>query len=181
MYGDRPSGPFPYLNSGGFLGRARDRHALFAKYTTPPSAPFELLRALRTHGHDIEQQVHWSDQYYWTLVHLLERELVGIDVDARLFQYYGPYIPDVVIREVNREVDELRARGKDAPLYQQEHTRLTSALREPSRAAHIHFAGAAAKTVALDMLDEGSLPSWITDVLAAAPEPSSSDFRIVDV
>lgn len=161
-----PLGRYPYLNSGGLMGPARDFLDLRHKYPEPPSGQFELLNRLREHGYDTDERFNFSDQYYWTLVQHLEPDWIGIDHDAAIFECYGPDIPNVVTRNVIRDVQNFREHGREAEGYKREYARLTTKLKEPSSAAQLHFAGDPTKSVILDLLDEGKLPEWLTAVLA---------------
>lgn len=175
-----PATRFPYLNSGGFIAPAGDLLDLCEKYPKPPSDRFELLARLRARGYNTDQRYRFSDQYYWTLVQLLEPCLIGVDQNASLFECYGRPVPDVVVREVVREDHEFREQGRAADLYQRERARLTARLRNPSDAAHLHFAGRVAKAVVLDLLDEGQLPGWLGAVLH--PRPAADEVvRVQDV
>jgi len=156
---DPPVRPYPYLNSGGFIGLAGDILALCAKYPDPPSEHFPLLRHLRTHDYDTDKKFDISDQYYWTLVQLLEPDTVGLDNGAILFENFAPAVANFC--DLPRWTTDYRARGKQAASYRREYARLQSRLRSPSGAAQIHFAASLTKTVALDLLDEGQLPSWL--------------------
>ncbi|MEV4844426.1 glycosyltransferase domain-containing protein [Micromonospora matsumotoense] len=158
-----PVRPYPYLNSGGFIGPAGDIVALNAKYPTPPSEHFPLLGRLGTHGVDTDRLHGASDQYYWTLVQLLEPDTVGLDHGAVLFENFAPTVANFC--ELSRWTSDFRAHGRQAASYRRERTRLESRLQSPSGAAQVHFASALAKTVVLDLLDEGQLPSWLTEVL----------------
>lgn len=169
LYGDPPVGRYPYLNSGGFIGVAGDILDLSKRYPDPPSDRFPVLTSLRAHGYDTDARYYFSDQYYWTLLHLLERDSIAIDHDARIFEYLGPPIPDVVQQEMAREFQEFRERGRRSPLYQAERERLRERLREPSGAAQVHLASTITKVAALDLLDQGLLPAWLTGVLGGPP------------
>jgi hypothetical protein len=162
LHAGPPAGRYPYLNSGGFIGPAGLLHALVTSYPEPPSDRFELLLHLRAHGFDADRWFGWSDQYRWTLVHLLETETIGLDHDARLFECYSPPVPSLNFFETVRQVEEFQRRGREAATYQRERARLEERLTAPSVAAHIHFASAITKAVALDLLDEGRLPGWLT-------------------
>jgi hypothetical protein len=166
-----PAGPFPYLNSGGFIGPAGDLLDLYLRYPEPPSDRFELLRHLRTHGYDVDRRCGFSDQYHWTLISLLERDLVELDHDAQLFEYYGPPMPDVQDPKVVRDFEEFRERGRDAEVYQREYARLRNRLEPPSGAAQVHFASYITKAVVLDLLAERALPGWLEE--AFSPPPSA--------
>lgn len=175
---DPPAGPYPYLNSGGFVGPAGDLLDLCVRYPDPPSARFEVLGHLRAHGYDVDRRFGWSDQYHWTLVRLLEPDTIGLDHRARLFECYGPPIPDVVLAEAVREARDFQERGAAAPNYQRERSRLRARLRQPSEAVHIHFSSAITKAVALDLLDEGELPGWLTGVLRAPARAGADRVRV---
>lgn len=174
LYRGRPIGRYPYLNSGGFLGPAGDLLELCRRYPSPPSNRFELLDQLRAHGYDTDLLFGFSDQYYWTLVHLLEPASIGLDRDADIFEYYGPVMPNVVLKEVIREREEFNLRGRELPRYTLERKRLQARLREPSGAAQLHFASYLSKAVVLDLLEEGLLPDWLTRVCGSrsSAEPS---------
>ncbi|GAA4459906.1 hypothetical protein GCM10023170_060180 [Phytohabitans houttuyneae] len=160
---DPPVRPYPYLNSGGFIGLAGDILALCAKYPEPPSEHFPLLRHLRTHDFDTDKVYGFSDQYYWTLVQLLEPDMVGLDNGAALFENFAPAVANFC--ELPRWTSDYRANGKQAASYRREHARLQARLQSPSGAAQIHFAASLTKAVVLDLLDEGQLPSWLVGVL----------------
>jgi hypothetical protein len=160
-----PIGPYPYLNSGGFIGTVSDILDLYTRYPDPPSARFELLERLRTHGYDADRRFGWSDQYYWTLVHLLERDTVGLDHGARLFECYGKSYPD--IDEAVREGLEFLERGTESPVYERELARLQERLRAPGRSAQVHFSSGVTKAAVMDLLDRDALPEWLTSVLRA--------------
>ncbi|MFD2767402.1 glycosyltransferase domain-containing protein [Micromonospora eburnea] len=160
---DLPARPYPYLNSGGFIGPAGDILALCAKYPSPPSEQFPLLKQLRTHDFDTDRMYGPSDQYYWTLVHLLESDTVGLDNSAILFENFTPTVANFC--ELSRWTSDFRAHGKQAASYRREYARLQARLQSPSGAAQVHFASSLTKTVVLDLLDEGRLPSWLVGVL----------------
>jgi hypothetical protein len=160
---DPPVRPYPYLNSGGFIGLAGDILALCAKYPKPPSDQFPLLRHLRMYDSDTDKTFSFSDQYYWTLVHLLESDTVGLDNGAVLFENFAPAVAN--FWDLPRWIDDFRARGKQAASYRREQARIRARLQSPSGAAQVHFAGPLTKAVVLDMLDEGQLPSWLVGVL----------------
>lgn len=174
MYGDEPVGRYPYLNSGGFIGPAGELLELCAKYPVPPSDRFDVLVRLRAHGYDPDERFGFSDQYHWTLVHLLERERVGLDHDADIFEYFGPPIPEVSLRVLSYEFKEFQAQGRESAGYQRERERLEARLREPSGAAQLHFASYLSKAVVLDLLDEGRLPPWIRAAYEAPPAANGS-------
>jgi hypothetical protein len=159
-----PVGRYPYLNSGGFIGVAGDILDLCTRYRRTPSDRFDLLRLLRTHGYDTDEQFAWSDQYHWTLVRHLERESIGLDHDASLFEYFGPPIRDVVHREVMRDVHEFERLGTASAVYRRELERLSARLAVPSAAAQVHFASSMTKAAALALLDGNALPDWLTPV-----------------
>jgi hypothetical protein len=167
LYDDAPVAPHPYLNSGGLIGTAADILRLYARYPEPPSERFELLRRLRAHGYDADSRFGWSDQYYWTLVHLLERDVIGLDHRAALFECCGAPYPD--IDQAVGDGAELAAHGAEAPAYRRERERLRERLEVPSAAAQVHFCSSVTKAVALDLLDEGLLPAWLTRALGASP------------
>ena len=174
LYRGRPMGRYPYLNSGGFLGPAGDLLELCRRYPAPPSNRFELLDQLRAHGYDTDLLFGFSYKYYWTLVHLLEPASIGLDRDADIFEYYGPVMPNVVLKEVIREREEFNLRGRELPRYKLERKRLQARLREPSGAAQLHFASYLSKAVVLDLLEEGLLPEWLTRACGSrrSAEPS---------
>lgn len=165
LYGDAPVGRYPYLNSGGFIGRAGDVLELSRKYPTPPSDGFGLLTRLRAHGYDTDEKFAFSDQYYWTLVHLLEPETTAVDHHGVLFENLAHPIPELVVAEVRREGEEYHERGREAATYRREFERIERQLKEPSTAAHFHFSGHASKAVLLDLLDQGRVPARIADAL----------------
>lgn len=166
---DPPARPYPYLNSGGFIGIAGDLLELYDKYPDPPSDQFRLLRHLRAHGYDTDKRFGFSDQYYWTLVQLLEAETVGLDNKAVLFENFAPAVADVWDPKITTGIKEFLARGKEAASYQQERARLETRLRSPSGAAQVHFASIITKAVALDLFDEGRLPGWLLGFGGSAP------------
>lgn len=170
-----PVGRYPFINTGGIIGPAGDISDLCAKYAKAPSDQFELLRHLRSHGYRYDEQFSWSDQYHWTLVSLVEQQMIGIDHDATLFECFGPPIPDVVYSEVMREVNEFAERGVDASVYQRERDQLLARLEIPSDAAQIHFAGSVTKAVTLDLLREGLLPDWLKIAHGPGPSPVPTD------
>jgi hypothetical protein len=173
LYDRAPRYPYPYLNSGGFIGPAGDLLDLCVKYPEPPSDRFAMLEQLRAHGYDTDERYGFSDQYHWTLVYLLERDLIGLDHEGILFQCYAPRIPVVSFKEILRDAEVFRAEGRTWHRYRKERGRLQAELREPSKAAHLHFAGHVTKAVVLDLLEEGLLPAWIT----AACDPSRGEIR----
>ncbi|MDQ7905941.1 hypothetical protein RB614_15620 [Phytohabitans sp. ZYX-F-186] len=156
-----PTRPYPYLNSGGFIGPPSELLALCAKYPTPPSDQFPLLAQLRQHDYEPDELFGPSDQYYWTLVRLLEAETIGVDYCATLFEYLGPQYVDVWNPQKVLRMADFRDRGRDSPSYGQERARLLQRLHSPSTAAQVHFASPITKEVALDLLDEGMLPAWL--------------------
>ncbi|WP_433232797.1 glycosyltransferase domain-containing protein [Micromonospora sp. CA-248260] len=163
LHDSPPVRPYPYLNSGGFIGPAGDIVALSAKYPKPPSEHFPLLGRLRAHGVDPDRLHATSDQYHWMLVQLLEPDTVGLDHGAVLFENFAPAVANFC--ELSRWTSDFRTNGRQAASYRRERTRLESRLQSPSGAAQVHFASALAKTVVLDLLDEGQLPSWLAGVL----------------
>jgi hypothetical protein len=164
---DPPVGPYPYLNSGGFIAPASDVLSLLNKYPEPASDRFPLLGRLRSHGYDTDRRFGHSDQYYWTLIHMLEPEIVGIDNTARLFETFGPPVADVWDPKAKIGIREFVARGKDAVSYQEERARLEVRLQSPSDAAQLHFNTTIAKSVLLDLYAEGQLPAWLRDYVDA--------------
>ncbi|WP_182875041.1 glycosyltransferase domain-containing protein [Microbispora sp. H10670] len=166
-----PAGRYPYINTGGLIGPAGDIHDLCVKYAKAPTDQFELLVHLQAHGYRYHEQFSWSDQYHWTLVSLLEREMVGIDHDAAMFECFGPVIPDVVYSEVMRDVHDFAERGVESDAYQRERDELLARLEVPSGAAHLHFAGSITKAATLEFLDTEQLPEWLSVAHAAGPTP----------
>ena len=162
LQADPPVYPYPYLNSGGFIGPVGDLLELSARYPKPPSDQFPLLRQLRTHGYDTDERFGFSDQYHWTLVQHLEAEKVGLDNKAELFENLAPAVADVWHPSIGAGINEFRARGREAASYQQERARLEMRLRSPSDAAQVHFASILTKAVVLDLFDEGRLPDWLS-------------------
>jgi hypothetical protein len=170
LYGARAEGRFPYLNSGGFIGRASRIHELLRRYPEPPIERFAALRDLESHGYDLRDAYGWSDQFYWTLVHLLERETIAIDRDARVFEYFGPEISDVVVREVvalNRAADRRWRKGR---FYRREARRIEERLRTPPTGAHLHFAGKISTRIVSELHERGRLPHWLRQVIDAEPD-----------
>jgi hypothetical protein len=161
---DPPVGRFPYLNSGGFIGPAGDLLDLCTRYPEPPSERFTVLERLRAHGYDTTAQFHFSDQYHWTLVQLLEPDRIGVDHDAAIFEYYGPTGSHLVMQEPLYDVIEFREKGVEAGSYQRERARLLEQLQAPSGAAQLHFASTVTKAAFLHLLDEGLLPDWLASV-----------------
>lgn len=156
-----PRRPYPYLNSGGFIGPAGQFLELCAKYPAAPSDRFPLLRRVQEHGYDTDRRFRFSDQYYWTLVQLLEPHMVGLDHEAAIFESLTPVVPDVRDAAVQAEWRDFRARGREADGYHRERARLVARLRQPSGAAQLHFSGPITKAVTLDLFDEAALPSWL--------------------
>jgi hypothetical protein len=179
LYDAPPAGPYRYLNSGGFIGTAGDILDLFARYPDPPSARFPVLERLRAHGYDVDRRFGWSDQYYWTLVHLLEKDAVGLDHEASLFQCYAPHYPD--IDQAVNEGRELRELGTASPAYQRERARLPERLRTPGTSAQVHFCSGTTKAVAMELFEQGQLPDWLGGVLAATPEAAGGRVSLVQV
>lgn len=171
LYDGPPVARYPYLNSGGFIGRAKDILDLARQYPTPPRDAFDLLRQLRAHGYDTNEKFAFSDQYHWTLVQLLEPETVAIDHHGVLFENFAHSIPDLVVDEVRREGEEYHERGREAATYRKEFERIERRLREPSTAAHLHFSGHASKAVLMDLLGQGRVPDRITHALDQSSVP----------
>lgn len=178
LYGPAPPEPARYLNSGGFIGRGRDILALQRKYPTAPADAFEPLRVLASHGFDL-REFTFSDQYWWTLVHLLERDLVGLDRGRRIFDCAGPSFPCMGWRDIVARTQEAERQGPDSPLRAHEQRRLRRYFQTASPAAHVHFAGTLTKPIVQTMLDAGELPPWVTDVLRA--DPADATVSVVDL
>ncbi len=158
-----PVRPFPYLNAGGFMGAPTDLLELCSKYPKPPSDRFQLLRNLRIHDFDTDERYAFSDQYYWTLVHLLETETIAVDHRAELFECFSAQVPAAWDIQITLGINEFRTRGREAGSYHRERARLEERLRTSSGAAQLHFASPITKAVLLDLLDEGRLPAWLGD------------------
>jgi hypothetical protein len=171
---DPPARPYPYLNSGGFIGPASDLLKLYTKYPKPPSDQFPLLRQLRAHGYDTDARFGFSDQYYWTLVRLLETETVGLDNKAAIFENLAPAVADLSDPNIRIEIKDFLARRKEAASYQRERERLELRLRSPSDAAQVHFASTITKAVALDLFDEGRFPGWLCGFRGSEPSDRST-------
>jgi hypothetical protein len=176
LYGEAPNRPYPYLNSGGFVGPAGEILGCFGRYPDPPSARFDLLERLRAHGYDADLRYGWSDQYYWTLIHLLERETVGLDHEARIFECYGKPYPD--IDEAVREGIEFLERGTESPVYERERVRLQERLRAPGGSAQVHFSSGVTKAVAQELFDGGQLPDWLAGALGAPPPAAGGRVQV---
>ena len=179
--GTPPTGRFPYLNSGGYIGSAADLLDFYTRYPTPPTDRFEILDRLRAHGYDPDKRFGWSDQFHWTLVQRLEPEAIGLDHDATMFECFAAPNPDMSVRQMVSDAQELKQFGTDAPVYQTEHARLKATLDVPSTAAHLHFANAVTKAVARDMFDQGRWPDWLTTVLAGAPSDTTEHVHIHEI
>ena len=134
-----------------------------AQYPTPPSQHFPLLGRLgdarRRHGTGCTEPVTSTTG---RSSNSCEPDTVGLDHGAVLFENFAPTVANFC--ELSRWTSDFRAHGRQAASYRRERTRLESRLQSPSGAAQVHFASALAKTV-LDLLDEGQLPSWLTEVL----------------
>nr|MDT0659793.1 hypothetical protein [Micromonospora sp. DSM 115978] len=171
-----PVHPYPFLNSGGYIGPAGALLELLDRYPQPPSEKFELLRKLRQFGYDTNERHAFSDQYYWTLVQLLEGETIALDHTALLFENLGPPVPDVWDLQVLLGHYEFYKNNREAASYRQERERLVEVLKSPSQAAQIHFSNPMGKAAALDLLDEGKLPDWLREVTGStasvAPGPT---------
>ena len=176
---DNPVRPYPYLNSGGFVGPASDLLALLTKYPVPPSDHFPLVRQLRAHDFDVDQRFGFSDQYYWVLVQLVEPELVGVDHHAVLFENYAPPVGDVWSREFRSAVSDFQARGVESDSYRRERARLVELLRSPSDAAQVHFGSPITKAVVLDLLAEELLPDWLCAPLS--PRPGQPSVQVQEI
>ncbi|WP_433132769.1 glycosyltransferase domain-containing protein [Micromonospora sp. CA-240977] len=172
-----PTHPYPFLNSGGYIGPADVLLDLLTKYPQPPNDRFELLRKLREFGYDTNDRYAFSDQYYWTLVQLLEGGTVALDHTAALFENLGPPVPDVWDLQILLGHYEFYTQDRKSASYRQERARLEQLLTSPSQAAHIHFSNPMGKAAALDLLDEGKLPDWLREVT----EPIAADARTATV
>jgi hypothetical protein len=166
-----PSYPYPFLNSGGYLGPVGDLLALLNRHPQPPSEQFELLRKLRQFDYDTNERYAFSDQYYWTLVQLAERKTIALDHTAQIFENLGPRIADTWDLQILLGHYEFYTQDRKAASYRQERERLEEVLRSPSQAAHLHLSNPMGKAAMLDLLDEGKLPDW----LGAVTEPPSPD------
>lgn len=164
-----PVYPYPFLNSGGYLGPAGELLALLDRHPKPPSERFELLRKLRRFDYDTNERFAFSDQYYWTLVQLVEGETVALDHSALIFENLGPNIPDVWDLQILLGHYEFYTQDRKAASYWQERARLEEQLKSPSPAAHIHFSNPMSKAAMLDLLDEGKLPDWLDAVTGPSP------------
>ena len=167
LYGEYDGARFPYLNGGGYIGRVGDLKHLLNKYNRPPVDKFPLLHSLEKHGHNFEQRFNWSDQFFWTLVYLLEKNVIKLDRDGKLFNFYGPIFPCVDVEYIVEKEKEFKKRGKRSSLYKKEFKRLRDRLSEENDAAQIHFAGAVTKSVFNEMYKSDLLPAWITDHLGS--------------
>jgi hypothetical protein len=159
-----PGRPYPYLNSGAFIGPAGEILALLKKYPKPPSDQFKLLQHLRSHDYDTDEWFGFSDQYYWFLVQLLESEQIGLDHGGVLFENFGPAMGDMADATVMQGISEFFAHGKESASYRDERTRLDARLRSPT-GAQLHFGGTLAKAVMLDLFTDGQLPGWLRALL----------------
>jgi hypothetical protein len=159
-----PGRPYPYLNSGAFIGPAGEILALLKKYPDPPSDQFKLLQHLRSHDYDTDERFGFSDQYYWFLVQLLESERIGLDHGGVLFENFGPALGDVADAAVMQGMSEFFAQGKESASYRDERTKLDARLRSPV-GVQLHFGGPLTKVVMLDLFTEGQLPDWLRALL----------------
>ncbi|WP_049566393.1 glycosyltransferase domain-containing protein [Streptomyces sp. SBT349] len=175
LQGGPPVHPYAYLNSGGLMGPARDLLDLGARYPKPPSDQFQVLRDLRMHDYDTDERFAYSDQYYWTLVQLLESDTIGLDHEATIFQHFGPPVSELTTLEIANSIFDFRAHGRDAASYEQERARLQERLRSPSGAAQLHFANPINKAVVLDLLAEGQLPPWLRGSIEGEHSDDSDD------
>lgn len=169
-----PVRPYPYLNSGGFIGPAGEILALCTAYPKPPSNRFPLLQHLRLHDCDTDERFGFSDQYYWSLVRLLEADTIGLDHQAVLFENFGPTVADVWDPNIKIGIKDFFARGREAPSYQRERERLEARLCTPSAAAQVHFASIITKAVVFDLFTEGRLPEWLCGFGNSAPTREST-------
>lgn len=176
-----PVRPYPYLNSGGFIGRVGDILRLLTKYPDPPIDEFELLRHLKAHGYDTDEQFGHSDQYYWTLVRLREPQMIVLDHAAAIFENFTAPTGDMAEADIKAGIREFRERGKDATSYQRERARLLARLRTPSRAAQLHFASVITKTVLLDLYREGQLPRWLHPLREPARSIGNRRVRVEEI
>jgi hypothetical protein len=181
LHEELPARPYPYLNSGAFIGPVGDLRAMLEKYPTPPSDQFPLLRHLQVHGYDPDERFGYSDQYYWTLVRLLEPAKIGLDNRATLFENLGPAVADVTDPNIKIGIKEFYARGKDAASYQRERARLQERLQSPSDAAQLHFASVITKAVAQDLSNERQLPDWLCELQRAEPSAHRSSVQVQEV
>jgi hypothetical protein len=165
LYGERAEGRFPYLNSGGFVGRASWILDLMRRYPETPIDRFPELRSLESHGYDLLREYGWSDQFYWTLVHLLERDEIAVDHEARVFEYLGPVITDVVVREVLALNEAAERKWRKSRLQRKETRRIEESLRTPATSAVLHFAGKVSSEIVLDLDRRGRLPGWLREVI----------------
>ena len=179
LYGQHQPSTFPYLNSGGYLGRVSSLLNMIKKYSGAPVTAFPLLKILQSHGHNVYDQYWWSDQFYWTLVYLLEREKIGIDHDGAVFEFLGPIINDMDIKAIVKQEQEYEQVGKIHPLYIKEYARLSVCLAEPSSAAQLHFASKIAKCVFVDMKKNGELPGWLAEKFSQKAEPGYAQVVVV--
>lgn len=176
-----PAQPYPYLNSGGFIGRVGDLRDLLTKYPDPPSDEFSLLRHLREHGYDADMRFGHSDQYYWTLVRLIEPERVALDHTAALFENLTAPVSDVADAGVKAAIRDFRDRGRDAASYRRERDRLLARLHSPSPAAQLHFASALTKRVFLDLWRDGQAPEWLRALGGGEPSTGCSGAQVQEV
>jgi hypothetical protein len=175
-----PMAPYPFLNSGGYIGPAGALLELLGRYPQPPNERFELLRKLREFGYDTNDRYAFSDQYYWTLVQLLEGRTVALDHAGRIFENLGPPISDTWDLQVLLGHYDFYTQDRKAASYRQERERLEAQLRTPSGAAHIHFSNPMGKAAALDLLDEGRLPDWLREVTGPVP-PDAPRPAVIEV
>ncbi|HEY4057775.1 MAG TPA: hypothetical protein VGM39_14270, partial [Kofleriaceae bacterium] len=73
----------------------------------------------------------------------------------------------------------VRELGPSAPQYIAAKPAIVEALSRPSTAAHIHFASVISKLVFEELAEQGALPAWIANVVAA--DVDRSGVRVHDV
>lgn len=169
LYGARPEGRFPYLNTGGFIGRASQIQDLMRRYPEAPIDRFPALRDLESHGYDLRKDYGWSDQFYWTLVHLLERERIAVDREAHVFEYFGPQLADVVVREVVALNEASARKWRRSAFYRKETRRIEKRLLTQATGSQLHFAGKISTRIVSGLYKRGRLPNWLRDVVDAEP------------
>jgi len=179
LYGARPEGRFPYLNTGGFIGRASQIQDLMRRYPEAPIDRFPVLRDLESHGYDLRKDYGWSDQFYWTLVHLLERERIAVDREAHVFEYFGPQLADVVVREVVALNEASARKWRRSAFYRRETRRIEERLRTQATGAQLHFAGKISTRIVSGLYKRGRLPSWLRDVVDAEPDAGGPEVVLV--
>lgn len=145
--------PYPYLNSGGYIGRAGVITELLQKYEHVSITDLKTLCDHQALQGISEQQYAWSNQYYWTLVYLSQAEVISIDTHASLFLTLGPSYD--VLKE---HLKDFATRGVQSSIYLSERSRLEDVLNfKEAMPSHIHFNGPFAKQIVKDKFVEGSL------------------------